>query len=312
MSAKKSKTSDALSEDEADQAQAALVIDKINRLPQNLVHNGGIAMHSWMHPKYSSLADIPENDETIDWDRLTELEFATKMKNTFALEGNLMFTESNCYYFGVVDFKTPADVMGIVTQWRILGPKRTELYRFFDMLFNLYFGAFKREKMQGTFGETPAKANEIFKTLLKLDSPIYRTAILKNLEVLLYRTEASISWNKHSNLFVFTDRIVDLNTGLDVKPVASQYINVSCGHGGNINLLSFDGFDSVSNKQMVEAASSHIWQFLLDITSDDDESDELVHYLLKVMSSFLFQGNEEEKCYFLLGEGRNGKVCFVF
>jgi len=33
-------------------------------------------------------------------------------------------------------------------------------------------------------------------------------------------------------------------------------------------------------------------------------------YLLEVMSTFLFQGNVEEKCYFLLGEGRNGKVRF--
>jgi hypothetical protein len=101
---------------------------------------------SWRRPKYSSLTEIPENDEVIDWDRLTELEFATKMKQVLNLDEILIFTESNCYLFDVGEAKSVSEIYGIITQWRILGPKRTELYRYFDMLFNLYFGSFKKCK----------------------------------------------------------------------------------------------------------------------------------------------------------------------
>jgi phage/plasmid-associated DNA primase len=178
------------------------------------------------------------------------------------------------------------------------------------MLFNLYFGSFKKCKAQGVFGEGP-KANDIFRTLLKLDSPTYRSAILKNLEVLLYQPESSIPWNQHPEWFVFTDRIVDLTTGRDITPDPKQYINVSCGHAGYIHLMAFDGVDSASNVMMVGEATANIKQFMLDITGGTVEHFEMANYLCKVMSTFLFQGNMEEKCYFLLGEGRNGKVCFI-
>jgi hypothetical protein len=75
--------------------------------------------------------------------------------------------------------------------------------------------------------------------------------------------------------------------------------------------MAFDGVDSASNVMMVEEATANIKQFMLDITGGSVEHFEMANYLCKVMSTFLFQGNMEEKCYFLLGEGRNGKVCFI-
>ncbi len=38
----------------------------------------------------------------------------------------------------------------------------------------------------------------------------------------------------------------------------------------------------------------------------DDSSYEMADDMFKIMSSFLFQGNVEKKCFFLPGEGRNG------
>jgi hypothetical protein len=177
----------------------------------------------------------------------------------------LIFTETNCYHFDVDEVKTVSDVCGIVTQWRILGSKRTELCRYFDMLFNLYFGSFKKCKAQGVFGEGP-KANDNFRNHLKLNS---------------------------SEWFVFTDRIVDLTTGRDITPDPKQYINVSCGHAGYIHLMAFDGVDSTSNVMMVEEATANIKQFMLDITGGSVEHFEMANYLCKVLSTFLFQGNME-------------------
>ncbi len=194
---------DGLSNEAVEQARAELAVDKLQSIPniENIVVNNGAIIHAWRRPKYASIANIPENDEVVDWDRLTELEFATKMKKVLNLDEILIFTETNCYHFDVGEVKTVSDVCGIVTQWRVLGSKRTELYRYFDMLFNLYFGSVKRCKAQGVFGEG-TKANDIFRILLKLDSPTYRSAILKNLEVLLYQPESSIPWNQHPEWFV--------------------------------------------------------------------------------------------------------------
>lgn len=281
---------------------AQLSMDNLLRNPNNAnaIEQIGSIAQNWMNPKYKSLADIPENDQApfINWDRLTETEFATKMITLFQFKNTLIFTQHNCYLFALGDISTNADVMGIVCQWRTLGSKRTELYRYFDFLFNYYFGAFKKIKTN----KSEKEANEIFRILLKLDTPSFRTSILKNLEVMLYRPEYDIEWNKHSNWFVFTDRIVDLNTGLDVEPHPEQYINMSCGHAGNPFLIAFDGLTPHNNDQLVEEATTNITNFMLDITGGDERSYEMADYMFKIMSTFLFQGNVEEKCYFLLGE----------
>lgn len=170
-----------------------------------------------------------------------------------------------------------------------MSPKRIELYRYFDLLFNYYFGAFK--KYRTTSAKTAKEYNDIFRILLKLDSPAYRCAVLKNLEVMLYTPEYDISWNKHPNWFVFTDRIVDLTTGLDVQPHPKQYINMSCGHGGDSALMAFDGITPHNNDMLFDEATDNIKKFILDITGGDERSYEMADYMFKIMSSFLFQGN---------------------
>jgi hypothetical protein len=57
-------------------------VDKLQRIPniENIVVDNGAVIHAWRRPKYASIANIPEKDEVVDWDRLTELEFATKMQ----------------------------------------------------------------------------------------------------------------------------------------------------------------------------------------------------------------------------------------
>lgn len=66
--------------------------------------------------------------------------------------------------------------------------------------------------------------------------------------------------------------------------------------------MTFDG-TSRNNILLVEKATANIKNFM---TGDDDSSYEMADYMFKIMSSFLFQGNVEEKCFFLLDEGRNG------
>jgi len=48
-------------------------------------------------------------------------------------------------------------------------------------------------------------------------------------------------------------------------------------------------------------------EILLFLDSTTGSNTIMVRYLLKVMNTFLRQGNIEEKCYFLLCGGRNGK-----
>jgi len=88
---------DGLSDEQVEQAREELAVEKLRNIPniENIVASRGAALLSWRRPKYNSIADIPENDEVIDWDRLTELEFATKMKQILNLDEILIFTENN-------------------------------------------------------------------------------------------------------------------------------------------------------------------------------------------------------------------------
>lgn len=138
---------------------------KLRRIPNienSVVVDNGAVMHAWRRPKCASIA-------------LTD-----------------------CYRFDVGEVKTVSGVCGIVVaQWRMLGSKRTELCRCFDMLFNLYFGTFTTCKAPGVFGEGPSSTRR---------QRIVRSAILKNLQVLPYPPESSIPWNQHPEWFVVFKR----------------------------------------------------------------------------------------------------------
>lgn len=258
----------------------------------------------------------PLQDNTIDWKRITELTFAQKMMEIWFSE-TLITTEYrafifNGHLFGNYGWIPPTrdeaqhsadlsvDERFGTAYWRLLSPKKTELQPFFKQLFNHYIGALKFYKISclSESKEDVKLYDQLEALIKKLDSPSYQCGVIKCLEGLSFRREEDIKWNDHPNWFVFENEIFDLVTMETVQASPHHHINVSCGH------------DRESPDYLLNYASAvkDIEEFMYSITGADED---LITYMMKIMSSFLVQGNIEEKCFFLLGAGRNGKGKFL-
>ena len=101
----------------------------------------------------------------------------------------------------------------------------------------------------------------------------------------------NIEWNNKKDLFVFEDCVYDLSIGDFQKPNQLDYMNLSCGNKYNIKMTG------------IEEAEKEIEKFFRSIVGCNADYE----YLMKQMASFLKQENVEEKGYFWLGRGRNGK-----
>ena len=135
-----------------------------------------------------------------------------------------------------------------------------------------------------------------YKTLLgqikTLNTNKARTNILKIFQADNY--VANVEWNTNKNLFVFENCIYDLETDTFVPSNPEDYINTSCGY-------KFD-----NDKIEFEKAKVKIKDFVNSILLETDRE-----YVWTLMGSSVIQTNAEEKAYFLLGIGRNGKGTLV-
>ena len=125
----------------------------------------------------------------------------------------------------------------------------------------------------------------------KLNSYHDRCNILKVFKTGYYVKD--IKWNMNKDLYVFEDCIYNLSLGSFIEPNPTDYVNMTCGYKYNIE------FDPLLIKQ----AKKEILKFVDSIMDGENER----NYLLKVYSKGLKQSNDDEKAYFLLGDGRNGK-----
>ena len=103
-----------------------------------------------------------------------------------------------------------------------------------------------------------------------------------------------VVWNKNINLFVFDDKIYDLSLGQYVEPNKDEYMNMSVGYKYELKELTAE--KKLSIREDIE-------KVLKSIIVDPER----YKHIMKVISTFLTQDNKEEKGYFWLGSGRNGK-----
>ena len=226
---------------------------------------------------------FPSNN--IDWGRLTDLTFALMMEKLY-FKGKIVFTGKNKelegYYFNDI-------------YWKEIGINNAEITKsYFQKLYFYYMTKFNFVKE--SFKDEIASA--IILTIKSLDSAKRRSDIIKVLKQEYYM--ADVKWNTNNNLFAFDDCIYDLEKGTFIMPHPEQYINVSCGYELGVK---YDVINKIFTLPNLKVETEYIEKFLTEIMS----SNETKHYLKKVMSSFLRQINAEEKCYFWLGKGRNGK-----
>ena len=219
-------------------------------------------------------------DFTIDWYRLTDFTFAKNFKELH-FKDKLIFTgkdkELEGYFYNGV-------------YWKPVSLNNAEICGgYFEKTYNHYYQ--KLEKCKRHMDE-----DEYLKAIIgikSLDSATGRANIIKVLKQENYKSD--IEWNKNLNLFAFEDGIYDLNKGEFIEPTPEQYINITTGYklglGENFSLPE-------CNEEKGE-----IVKFLEEIT----ENKNVKNFLLITLSSFLKQNNAEEKCYFWLGRGRNGK-----
>jgi phage/plasmid-associated DNA primase len=123
-----------------------------------------------------------------------------------------------------------------------------------------------------------------------LNSFSTRNSIIKIFKGDNYR--GNVVWNLNKNLFIFEDAVYDLSKDEFVTPDPNDYMNISCGKKYNT------GIDDA----FIELARAEIVDFLKSIVNPCD-----YEFFCKQLASFLKQENTEEKGYFWLGRGRNGK-----
>jgi phage/plasmid-associated DNA primase len=132
-----------------------------------------------------------------------------------------------------------------------------------------------------------------------------RNHILKVFKTDRYKPD--IEWNKNKDLFVFEDCIYDLSIGKFIKPNPEQYLNCSCGYKYKVDLPTTVAPSAVPTGEPtvnpIDAAKAKILTFFEQITGGVAERD----FLIKTFSKGLKQENTDEKGYFLIGSGRNGK-----
>ena len=219
-----------------------------------------------------------DDDVIINWD-LSEAEFAKKFHKICFKNNKVIFTGKG---------KEPEGFMFNGIYWLELSLHNAELQQAkFDELYKWYCDNLEQEK-----DEMDKKVYENLSRQIKtLNSHKTRINVIKIFKCDNYIE--TVEWNKNNNLFVFEDCVYDLELGkIQDKPNELDYNNISCGKKYNMEF----------KKEDVNDAEKVIESFIADITKKED-----CEYLLKQMASFLKQENTEEKGYFWLGRGRNGK-----
>lgn len=230
---------------------------------------------------------FPRTGMNIDWSRLDEAYFADLYyKRNFMTKDNqnkLIFVMDddnsklpNGYIYNNVYWKNIGTNLGLIR-----GKK-------FDLLYNDCISALLESKESGEMDLTT------FKALQKKLGRLNENRVRKNISEMIRDNymESKINWNQNNNLFVFNNKIYDLEQGQFIEPRPDQYINITCG------------YDYIEcNDLNVE---NEINRFIDSILHTDNIATEKP-YLMKVLASFLRQCNKEEKAYFFTGIGRNGK-----
>lgn len=235
--------------------------------------------------KYNELFPLKSSSK-IDWNRLTEATYAETLYNLYFKDKNgkdlLIFIGGD---------KTPTGYLYNGTYWVNIGKNMCLIKKgYFNKLYKYYL---KELYIKRTNGEID---DELFDKLSfkiqELDKKLMRDRIIGIIVDEHWEKEKSIKWNENNNLFVFENKIYDLESGNWIEPKPDQYINMTCGYDYE------DG--------EFEEETKEIHRFLDNILDANNIGIEKP-YLLKVLSSFLRQCNQEEVAYFWTGKGRNGK-----
>jgi phage/plasmid-associated DNA primase len=131
----------------------------------------------------------------------------------------------------------------------------------------------------------------------KLSRNVTREAVAKTYLSVIH--QPNIRWNVNPEWFVFNDCVYDLSKGEWVKTTSKDYINSTCGKNYHIE-SSYNSKEEFGNA--LAEARRNLLEFFKSVVLDDDYP-----YFMKVLASFLRGFNKDEKAYFWLGEGRNGK-----
>ena len=216
----------------------------------------------------------------INWD-LSEAEFAKALKRVCFDDQHVLFTGKG---------REPEGYLYNGVYWVELSLHNAELkQKRFDDLYKFYSDAFEKEK-----NSIELAVQKILRAQIKsLNTNKTRTNILKIFQADNY--VADVKWNKNNNLFVFKNCVYDLETDCFIPSNHEDYINTSCGYK----------YDE-TNIEEFERAKTKIKDFVDTILLESDRE-----YVWKLMGSSVIQSNAEEKAYFLLGAGRNGKGTLV-
>jgi len=211
------------------------------------------------------------------WD-LSEAEFAKALKRVCFNDKPVLFTGKG---------REPEGYLFNGIYWTPLALHNAELKQLhFDNLYNYYTE--ELDSVQTNIDEKTYK--NLLNTIKTLNTNKTRENIIKIFKSDNYVED--VEWNKKINLFVFDDCIYDLYKGDFVDAKATDYINLSCGY--NYELEDFDN---------IETVKEDIIKIFRSIVKNEEE----YIYFMKTIASFLIQNNIEEKAYFWLGQGRNGK-----
>ena len=176
--------------------------------------------------------------------------------------------------------------------WRELSFSENEIkQKNFDRLYTYYMKTFYEHKPQ--MKEEDAKI--YFACIQSLNKRLTRDNVVRLFVTECYTTEEP-NWNNNCDIFAFNDALFCLNQKRILKDdeIDPQwYINYTCGYDYYIPNL---------NETDITNAKEYIMTILHNTLNPDN-----VDYVLKVVASFLKQSNPEEKAYFWLGRGRNGK-----
>jgi phage/plasmid-associated DNA primase len=230
-------------------------------------------------------AELTQLDDSIDWTALTHVQYAKKMKELFFSDDSLIFTGSN----------RPLD--GFLfngTFWQPLDPNRAYLkHKYMPQLFQYYTSVLKK---RGPYMNEKSLL-KLFNEINNLENMPFINNVIQALEIQCYQSN-NIPWNHDIYLFAFNDCIFDLQSKQFIQPNVQQYINCTCGY----NFYEYDEDANVLDTQYDDEMNT-IDDFFSSVVINDN----VKQYLLQQISSFMVQQNPEEKAFFWLGNGRNGK-----
>ena len=234
-------------------------------------------------------AAITEEDDIINWELLTHEAYALTMKRLYFSDDSLIFTGSNNptdgYLFNGVYWQNLDSHREYIKSKYI--PK---LYEFYKTAL-LKKGPFISEKL----------LTKLMADINHLQNVPFRNNVIQALETVCFSSNDK-NWNTNPNLFAFEDAIYDLSIGDFIQPRADQFINCTCGY-------KFYSYDVDGSRLPLEDQPTYVEETkrINDFFGSVVETEDIRDYLLAQISSFLVQENPEEKAFFWLGTGRNGK-----